>query len=206
MAEEAQLAGGTQAQEGGGEAQGAAAGFGLRTATALIIGSIIGVGIFNLPTSLAFYGPISLVSMGLTTIGALALAVLFASLDTPSAGGRRPLRLRAGRLRQPRRLRQRLVLLDHGLGRQRRDRRRLGALRRALHQQGPRQARLDPAGAGRPLGRGGDQSLRGQEHGLDPGRDDDPEVLRARVHGDRRPVLHQKRQLPPRSTSAAKAP
>ena len=63
----------------GGET--AAGGFGLTTATALIIGSIIGVGIFNLPTSLASYGPISLVSMGLTTIGALALAMLFAALS-----------------------------------------------------------------------------------------------------------------------------
>jgi basic amino acid/polyamine antiporter, APA family len=64
-------------------------GFGLTTATALIIGSIIGVGIFNLPTSLATYGPISLVSMGLTTVGALALAVLFASLSRrlPADGG-----------------------------------------------------------------------------------------------------------------------
>jgi hypothetical protein len=35
----------------------AARGFGLTTATALIVGSIIGVGIFNLPTSLATYGP-----------------------------------------------------------------------------------------------------------------------------------------------------
>jgi APA family basic amino acid/polyamine antiporter len=65
------------------------AGFGLTTATALIIGSIIGVGIFNLPTSLASYGPISLVSMGLTTIGALALAILFAALSrrVPADGG-----------------------------------------------------------------------------------------------------------------------
>ena len=65
------------------------AGFGLTTATALIIGSIIGVGIFNLPTSLSFYGPISLVSMGLTTIGAVALAVLFAALSRrlPADGG-----------------------------------------------------------------------------------------------------------------------
>jgi basic amino acid/polyamine antiporter, APA family len=63
--------------------------FGLTTAVALIVGSIIGVGIFNLPTSLAGYGPISLVSMGLTTIGALALAVLFASLSRrlPADGG-----------------------------------------------------------------------------------------------------------------------
>ncbi len=54
-------------------------GFGLTTAIALIMGSIIGVGIFNLPTSLASYGPITLVSMGLTTVGALAL--LFAALS-----------------------------------------------------------------------------------------------------------------------------
>ena len=67
----------------------AAPGFGLITAVALIMGSIIGVGVFNLPTSLAGYGPISLVSMGLTTVGALALALLFASLSRrlPADGG-----------------------------------------------------------------------------------------------------------------------
>ena len=56
---------------------------------ALIVGSIIGVGIFNLPTSLAVYGPITLVSMVLTTVGALALAILFASLSRrlPADGG-----------------------------------------------------------------------------------------------------------------------
>src|SRR5215831_3673758 len=47
--------------------------FGLTAAMALIVGSIIGVGVFNLPTSLATYGPITLVSMALTTVGALAL-------------------------------------------------------------------------------------------------------------------------------------
>jgi APA family basic amino acid/polyamine antiporter len=64
-------------------------GFGLTTAIALIMGSIIGVGIFNLPTSLASYGPITLVSMALTTIGALALALLFAALARrmPADGG-----------------------------------------------------------------------------------------------------------------------
>ena len=63
--------------------------FGLTTAMALIMGSIIGVGIFNLPTSLSVYGPISLVSMALTTVGALALALLFASLSRrlPADGG-----------------------------------------------------------------------------------------------------------------------
>src|SRR5262245_31556713 len=67
----------------------ASRGFGLRVAIALIVGSIIGVGIFNLPTSLAGFGPISLVSMALTTVGALALAMLFASLSRrlPADGG-----------------------------------------------------------------------------------------------------------------------
>jgi basic amino acid/polyamine antiporter, APA family len=61
----------------------------LTGATALVVGSIVGVGIFNLPSSLAPYGPITLVSMGLTTIGALALAALFASLSRrmPADGG-----------------------------------------------------------------------------------------------------------------------
>jgi len=63
--------------------------FGLTVAIALIMGSIIGVGIFNLPTSLASYGPITLVSMGLTTVGAIALALLFAALSRrlPADGG-----------------------------------------------------------------------------------------------------------------------
>ncbi len=63
--------------------------FGPTQAIALIMGSIIGVGIFNLPTSLAGYGPITLVSMGLTTIGAIALALLFAALSRrlPADGG-----------------------------------------------------------------------------------------------------------------------
>ena len=63
--------------------------FGLTTAMALIVGSIIGVGIFNLPTSLAGYGPITLVSMALTTVGALVLALLFAALSRrlPADGG-----------------------------------------------------------------------------------------------------------------------
>jgi len=62
---------------------------GFPQAVALVMGSIIGVGIFNLPTSLSGYGPISLVSMGLTTVGALALALLFASLSRrmPADGG-----------------------------------------------------------------------------------------------------------------------
>ncbi len=63
--------------------------FGLPAAIALIMGSIIGVGIFNLPTSLAPYGPITLVSMALTTVGAIVLALLFGALARrlPADGG-----------------------------------------------------------------------------------------------------------------------
>jgi basic amino acid/polyamine antiporter, APA family len=73
--------------DGAGAAQGP--GFGLPVAIALVMGSIIGVGIFNLPTSLAFYGPITLVSMALTTVGAIALALMFAALSRrlPADGG-----------------------------------------------------------------------------------------------------------------------
>ncbi|MDQ1483772.1 MAG: basic amino acid/polyamine antiporter, family, partial [Actinomycetota bacterium] len=62
---------------------------GLPHATALVMGSIIGVGIFSLPYAVASYGPISLVSMALATVGAVALAVLFASLSRrmPASGG-----------------------------------------------------------------------------------------------------------------------
>jgi APA family basic amino acid/polyamine antiporter len=62
---------------------------GLPQATALILGTIIGVGIFNLPYSLAAIGPISIVAMVLTTVGALALAVMFARLSKrmPADGG-----------------------------------------------------------------------------------------------------------------------
>jgi APA family basic amino acid/polyamine antiporter len=71
------------------EQRGARNSLGLGTATALIVGSIIGVGIFNLPASLASYGPISLFAMGLTTVGALALAYMFAALTRrlPADGG-----------------------------------------------------------------------------------------------------------------------
>jgi basic amino acid/polyamine antiporter, APA family len=74
--------------DGAGTATGGG-GFGLPVAVALIMGSIIGVGIFNLPTSLSTIGPITLVSMGLTTVGAIALALMFAALSRrlPADGG-----------------------------------------------------------------------------------------------------------------------
>jgi len=62
---------------------------GLPQSTALVMGSIIGVGIFSLPYAIASYGPISLVAMGLATIGAVSLALMFAVLSRriPAAGG-----------------------------------------------------------------------------------------------------------------------
>jgi APA family basic amino acid/polyamine antiporter len=62
---------------------------GLPQSTALIVGSIIGVGIFSLPYSLAAYGPVSLLAMALTTVGAVALALMFAVLSRrlPADGG-----------------------------------------------------------------------------------------------------------------------
>src|SRR5215468_7684891 len=75
------------AGDGAGPAPGE--GFGLPVAVALIMGSIIGVGIFNLPTSLASIGPITLISMALTTVGAITLALMFAALSRrlPADGG-----------------------------------------------------------------------------------------------------------------------
>ena len=62
---------------------------GLSQSTALIVGSIIGVGIFSLPYSLASYGPISLVAMAVATVGAVAFAFMFAALSRriPADGG-----------------------------------------------------------------------------------------------------------------------
>lgn len=62
---------------------------GLTQSTALIVGSIIGVGIFSLPYSLAAYGPISLIAMGIASFAALAFAMLFAALTRriPADGG-----------------------------------------------------------------------------------------------------------------------
>ncbi len=62
---------------------------GLSMATALVVGNMIGSGVFLLPASLAAYGPISLVAFGLTGIGAVLLAIVFARLGRayPKTGG-----------------------------------------------------------------------------------------------------------------------
>jgi APA family basic amino acid/polyamine antiporter len=58
-------------------------------ATALVVGSMIGSGVFLLPASMARYGGVSLVGWGITLAGALALAGTFARLSMrwPQTGG-----------------------------------------------------------------------------------------------------------------------
>lgn len=62
---------------------------GLWMLTALVAGNMIGSGIFLLPASLASYGSISLLAWGLTAIGAMLLALVFANLarSYPKVGG-----------------------------------------------------------------------------------------------------------------------
>ncbi|PHQ48187.1 amino acid permease [Streptomyces cinnamoneus] len=63
--------------------------FGLPTATALVMGNIIGGGIFLLPASVAPFGTVSLLAFGVLTIGAIALALVFGRLTErfPRTGG-----------------------------------------------------------------------------------------------------------------------
>ena len=58
-----------------------AGGLGLVACTALVVGNMIGSGIFLLPASLAVFGPISLVGWIVTSAGALVLAVIFGRLS-----------------------------------------------------------------------------------------------------------------------------
>ncbi|MFF3286305.1 amino acid permease [Streptomyces sp. NPDC003023] len=63
--------------------------FGLPIATALVMGNIIGGGIFLLPASVAPFGTISLVAFAVLTVGAIALALVFGRLAQrhPKTGG-----------------------------------------------------------------------------------------------------------------------
>ncbi|MFI6497474.1 amino acid permease [Nonomuraea typhae] len=66
-----------------------AGGLGLGSATALIIGNVVGTGIFLLPASLAAFGTVSILAMGVVTLGAIAMAVVFGKLGEriPAGGG-----------------------------------------------------------------------------------------------------------------------
>ena len=62
---------------------------GLWMATALVVGNMIGSGVFLLPSSLASFGSISLVGWAITATGAVLLALVFARLGRafPRTGG-----------------------------------------------------------------------------------------------------------------------
>ncbi|MFQ5704368.1 MAG: amino acid permease [Gemmatimonadales bacterium] len=64
-------------------------GLGLWMATALVVGNMIGSGVFLLPATLAQYGGISVGGWLVTSAGALLLALVFARLSSmvPKAGG-----------------------------------------------------------------------------------------------------------------------
>jgi len=77
----------TQPITAGGQAQGRSLGF--WTAVSLVVGNMIGSGIFLLPASLAPFGGISLIGWIVSAAGALLLAQVFCSLArrAPLAGG-----------------------------------------------------------------------------------------------------------------------
>ncbi|GAA3232029.1 amino acid permease [Actinocorallia longicatena] len=62
---------------------------GLGAAVALVIGNIVGTGIFLLPASLAAIGTVSILVLVLVAIGAIALAIVFGKLGgrVPAGGG-----------------------------------------------------------------------------------------------------------------------
>ncbi|MFJ6384177.1 amino acid permease [Kitasatospora sp. NPDC092039] len=63
--------------------------FGLLTATALVMGNIIGGGIFMIPAAVAPFGTVSLAAFAVLTVGAIALALVFGQLArrSPRTGG-----------------------------------------------------------------------------------------------------------------------
>ncbi|WP_216207361.1 amino acid permease [Amycolatopsis aidingensis] len=64
-------------------------GLGLWAATALVVGNMIGSGVFLLPSSLASFGAVSLLGWLFTSVGAVLLALVFARLGRryPDVGG-----------------------------------------------------------------------------------------------------------------------
>ena len=80
---------GASTKGGGREGPAAKSGLGLLACTSLVVGNMIGSGIFLLPSSLAPYGGISILGWAFTTLGAVCLALVFARLASlvPKAGG-----------------------------------------------------------------------------------------------------------------------
>ena len=73
---------------------------GLTSATGLVIGSIIGTGVFTMPAVLAAAGTSALIVLAVVAVGAMLLAVLLGELTrrVPKADGR-TVRLRPARVR-----------------------------------------------------------------------------------------------------------
>ncbi|MFJ9694399.1 amino acid permease [Kitasatospora sp. NPDC101183] len=76
-------------QSGRSGGSGGSGRFGLATATALVMGNIIGGGIFMIPAAVAPFGTLSLVAFAVLTVGAIALALVFGQLArrNPRTGG-----------------------------------------------------------------------------------------------------------------------
>jgi len=72
-----------------GTATGDRRSLGLATTTSIVLGNMVGSGVFLLPASLAAYGIYSLWGWGFSTFGALLLAFVFSNLSRrlPKAGG-----------------------------------------------------------------------------------------------------------------------
>ena len=62
---------------------------GVTSATGLVIGSIVGIGVFTMPAVLAGAGTSSLATLGVIAIGAMLLAILFGQLTkrVPNSDG-----------------------------------------------------------------------------------------------------------------------
>lgn len=92
---------------------------GLPATVALVVGGIVGTGIFAVPAAIARYGWLSVPAFAIVSAGSLALALTFRAARAPDPALGRSLRLRGGRLRRVRRVPGRLDLLDPGLDRPR---------------------------------------------------------------------------------------
>ena len=71
---------GGQDQQPGPPAQAKARALGLTSATGLVVGSIVGTGVFAMPAVLAGAGTSSLLVLGVIALGAMLLATMFGQL------------------------------------------------------------------------------------------------------------------------------
>ena len=71
------------------QAAGQKSSMGFWTCSALVVGNMVGSGVFLLPASLAAFGGLSLVGWLISSVGAVLLALTFARLArlNPAAGG-----------------------------------------------------------------------------------------------------------------------